>query len=342
MTWISPVHLVAAFGSLGLLACGENTTEPATTGRDGSTAPSLAVASNSWIVQPDLAPVRYEFGMAAITNALGQSVLYAIAGRAADNTASRRVQAYNVSTKKWTYQPSLPLALYLSNGAGAIKGKIYISGGILNSRRARSDLYMFDRSTSAWTKKTSMPGPGFSGVTGVINNQLYVLTSCVGGDGVCDPYVPSGFYRYNPVTDRWTSLQTPSTTHLEGMGAVIGGKFYVVGGQFSSGQLDVYDPATNQWTIKAPMPEQRSLGAAASAAGQLYVFGGVRMDPEAGSALTVATTKAYNPATDTWTEKAPMPTPRMGIAASRVVVNGQVRIEVAGLNRPGNNLQYIP
>jgi N-acetylneuraminic acid mutarotase len=342
MIWTSPFNLLVIAGVLALVACSESTTEPATTGRPPAAAPSLLVASNTWVVQPDLDPARFEFGMAAITNALGQSVLYAIAGRwVADNVASRSVKAYNVSTRKWSFQPPLPLALYLSNGAGAIKGKIYISGGILNSRRARPDLYMFDRSTSAWTRKTNLPGPGFSGVTGVINNQLYVLTSCVGGDGVCDPYVGLGFYRYNPVTDRWTSLQTPSATHLEGMGAVIGGKFYVVGGQYSAGQLDVYDPATNQWTTRAPMPEQRSLGGAASVAGKLYVFGGVWNDLN-GSELTVATTNAYDPATDTWTKKAPMPSPRMGIAATRVVVNGQARIEVMGLNRPGNNLQYIP
>jgi hypothetical protein len=37
-----------------------------------------------------------------------------------------------------------------------------------------------------------------------------------------------------------------------------------------------------------------------------------------------------------------MPTLRLGIAATRVVLNGKARIEVVGGPKPGNNLQYLP
>jgi hypothetical protein len=50
----------------------------------------------------------------------------------------------------------------------------------------------------------------------------------------------------------------------------------------------------------------------------------------------------YDPATDTWRGRAPMPTVRSGIGASRVVRDGQARIEVVGGTRPDNNIQYIP
>ena len=53
-------------------------------------------------------------------------------------------------------------------------------------------------------------------------------------------------------------------------------------------------------------------------------------------------TSAYDATTDAWTSKAQMPTPRGGIAASKVIVNGQSQIEVVGGSRPGNNLAYIP
>jgi hypothetical protein len=296
-------------------------------------------AGDRWITQPDLEPGRYALATAAVINALGQSVVYAIAGRSVDNNVSRTVKAYNVATQRWTWQAPLPKGLTASNGAGAINGKIYISGGLLNSRRARRDLYMYDRKTTAWTKKTYMPGPGYSGVTGVINGQLYVLTGCY-GDGICDPFVGAAFYRYNPVRDRWTTLDPPNAGHREAMGGVIGGKFYVVGGNHSR-QLDVYDPATKQWTVKAAMPEERHLAAAAVVGGKLYVIGGVLSTPE-GHEETVATTYAYDPATDTWTAKASMPTPVAQMSASRVVVNGEERIEVVGPVGPRNNLQYIP
>lgn len=50
----------------------------------------------------------------------------------------------------------------------------------------------------------------------------------------------------------------------------------------------------------------------------------------------------YDPATDTWRERAPLPTVRRDLGASRVVVNGEPRIEAVGGARPGNNVQYGP
>ena len=53
-------------------------------------------------------------------------------------------------------------------------------------------------------------------------------------------------------------------------------------------------------------------------------------------------TSIYNPVTKTWSLGAPLPTGRSTLAASKVFVNGQPRIEVVGGSRPGNNLQYTP
>ena len=50
--------------------------------------------------------------------------------------------------------------------------------------------------------------------------------------------------------------------------------------------------------------------------GILYAVGGTNNE-----AKSLTTNEAYNPATDTWTEKAPMPTARGGIAAA--VVKGE-------------------
>ncbi|MEZ0334082.1 MAG: Kelch repeat-containing protein, partial [Gemmatimonadales bacterium] len=116
-------------------------------------------------------------------------------------------------------------------------------------------------------------------------------------------------------------------------------KFYVTGG---SSALEVYDPATNQWTEKAPMPRRRWLGAGATLGGQLYVIGGFRDDPDGVSTISVATTSVYNPATDTWSTRAPFPEPFIDLVASRVVFNGKPRIHVVGGTRPGNNRAYIP
>ena len=50
----------------------------------------------------------------------------------------------------------------------------------------------------------------------------------------------------------------------------------------------------------------------------------------------------YDPAVGDWTRRANLPTGRYGVAAAKVFINGQPRMEVVGGLRPGNNLQYVP
>src|SRR4051812_4666892 len=56
----------------------------------------------------------------------------------------------------------------------------------------------------------------------------------------------------------------------------------------------------------------------------------------------LATTSRYDPITNTWKNLTPSPRGGAGLAADRVVVGGQPRIDLVGGPRPGNNLQYIP
>ena len=150
---------------------------------------------------------------------------------------------------------------------------------------------------------------------------------------------PIAFYRYDPATDLWETLPEPSNWHGWGMGGTIGGKLYVTGG---SSQLDVYDPVANSWSARAAMPLRRWMAAGATLGAKLYVIGGFQENTDGSIVSAVRTTSVYDPATNSWTNKAPMPSARSGIAASRVVVNGKARLEVVGGAAPGNNLAFIP
>jgi N-acetylneuraminic acid mutarotase len=331
--------LALAFGVLVTAGCSDTPTQPGTP-MGQETAPDFAVAVNNWITRADLPSTeRNSLAAAVVTNASGQSILYAIGGTTLTGGSLSKVQAYNAATNIWTYRASLPVPLYWSNGAGVIKGKIYISGGLTNSKRFSSALYAYDPATNLWSRKRDMPTTTFRGVTGVINDKLYVVTDC--DQENCDSFLPVAFYRYDPATDQWTTLTAPPGGHAWAMGGVIGGKFYVTGGENSQPQLVVYDPATGQWTRKTPLARLRWLGAGVALAGKLYVIGGLADDAE-GNTRVVRTVSVYDPASDAWTTRAPLPTERFGFAAGRVLLNGQPRIEVVGGPRPGNNLQYVP
>ena len=305
---------------------------------------------------------RQDLALAAVPNAAGQSIVYAIGGRSATGAPLGKVMAYNVATNMWTLKRSLPQPIRSPNQAAVLNGKIYVSGGCLHVACAydppSSRLYVYDPSTDIWTRKQDMPGvrdssgeqlfSGTSGVSGVIAGKLYVLSRCYYGDAPlfydCDP---SLFFRYNRVTDHWTALPRPSGTYSTG--GVIGGKFYVAGEIDAPGtgqptlRTEVYDPGTNRWSVKAPPPEGLGgLAASATLQGELYVIGGRLFRRPDGPIDSLRTVMAYNPATDAWTMKARLPVPGWGSAATRILVGGQSRIELVGGSLPGNNLQYVP
>jgi N-acetylneuraminic acid mutarotase len=326
-----------------LASCSDETTAPESAESPTAAGPELAVATaNRWIAKADMPSTeRRGLTSAVVEDASGRSIFYAIGG--ATNTATgaslSKVQAYNAATNTWTYKASLPVPLYWTNGAGVINGKIYVSGGLSRHNGYEKGLYMYDPARNTWTRKRDMPNTSFRGVTGVINNKLYVVTGC--DQENCDQFVPSALYRYDPVTDQWATLTAPPGFHGWAMGGVIGGKFYVTGQDENGAQLVAYDPATNQWTRRTPLNRPRWLGAGAAVGAKLYVIGGMT-ELDDGSNPIVRTVSVYDPATDSWTNKAPLPNPRLNLTASRVRVNGQARIELVGGPRPGNNLQYTP
>jgi N-acetylneuraminic acid mutarotase len=330
---------------LAALGCHDGTgspTEPAAPG-----TPEFGVASNTWLTRANMQSDRYSPTVAVVTSAQGLTTLYAIGGHTSGGPfcsgAVSKVQAYNASTDTWTTKAPLPIQLTDANGAGVINGKIYVSGGCFNYKNYSNWLLMYNPATNTWTRKRDLPITGFDGATGVIDNKLYVITSCHGqedcyyGDYSQTGHPDRWLFRYDPATDTWSELAIPPRTHGKGVAGTIGGKLYVVGGDFGTRALDVYDPATNTWTARASMGSDRWGAAGTALAGKLYVIGGVDS-----SFQNVSTTNVYDPTTNTWRRRAPMPTARGGMAAGRVIVNGQARLQVVGGARPGNNLQYVP
>jgi N-acetylneuraminic acid mutarotase len=352
---------------LALAACGEEApTEPTIPTQPTASVPELAVASNTWITRADLLVSRSNVTLATVTNASGQSVVYAIGGRNPNRRPLTTVTAYNVATNTWHFRHALPAPLANTNGAGVINGKIYVSGGLLDYTYDTPShaLYMYDPNTDTWTRKHDMPsvqGPyhdpfyvGAQGVTGVISGKLYVVTQCYwedqpkpyfGESGCYGTGVGPAFFRYDPVTDHWDTLPSPFGSYVAGpfAGGVIGGKLYVMGGSpWGEGHMAAYDPATKQWTTKNALGKSRPGAGTAVLGGKLYVIGGRRYNPERDAFDTLDKTIVYDPMTNLWTTRAPMPSPREDITGSTVRLNGQARIEVVGGSLPGNNLQYVP
>lgn len=103
---------------------------------------------------------------------------------------------------------------------------------------------------------------------------------------------------------------------------VVNGLLYVAGGRNPSGDalktLQVYNPASNGWTTKASMIGIRVGAFSGVINGQFYVAGGT--SGSGSSTIGLNTVESYNPATNTWTARAPLPATRSFGASA--VVNG--------------------
>jgi len=354
---------IVTLAVLGLAACGDNTpTQPELPAHPTGTGPALAVASNTWVTRADMVTNRTDLAVATVTNPAGQSVLYAMFGRNANGVPIGTVAAYNVATNTWTERRPLPVPLASSNGAGVINGKIYISGGlsVVGDAPPTRALYVYNPATNSWARKHDLPAinspgkdwtVGLNGVTGVINNRLYVVTFCsmrlYRTDHCEGDLIGPRLFRYNPATDLWVKLAPPFPAKTADdpwvftlAGGVIGGKFYVMAGDIlNKGRLSVYDPATNRWTAKNPLGLARSAVATAVLNDKLYVMGGNRNVIE-----TLDVTIVYDPVTNLWTRRASLPSPRANMAGTTVLLNGKPRIELLGGVGGGSadNLQYIP
>jgi N-acetylneuraminic acid mutarotase len=342
------LRLAPALAGFALIACDDETTAPSPVTEEVAVAPTLAATAtaNQWITRADM-PGTERWGLvsAVVPNAAGQSIFYAIGGSSSSSPqpinltsgALTTVHAYNVATNEWTRRYSMPLDLYKSNGAGVIGGKIYVAGGRQTGDKKFSNaLLEYNPVTNRWSRKQDMPWPTWGGITGVINNQLYVI-GC-GEEELCAGHERLGLARYNPSTNQWTELAPTPVPLGSPMGGVLQGKLYVTG---RPGTLLMYDPATNTWTEKAPMPRPRWSAASVTLRGRLYILGGFQSNPD-GSVARVRTVSVYNPNQNSWSTRAQMPTHRFDFTASAVFVDGQSRIEAVGGERPGNNLQYIP
>ena len=330
MNRLLPPALTVTLALVPLASCTERTPTEPLAGHDPAptTAEVAAAAANGWTALAAMPTGRLTLAAAVVTNAQNHPVLYAIGGDDGSQVTLSTVEAYDFVTRTWNARAPMPVRLEETNGAGVIGGRIYVSGGRdldnaspgSDDGAPRSSLYVYDPVANRWSRKADMPQPSMSGVTGAIDDKLYVLNATF-----------NRFYRYDPATDSWSVLPRCPGRHFRGAGAVIRGKLYVAGGvrfgingPIAIRRLHVYDPGTNTWSERAPMPRAVYLSAAARLLGQLYVLGGDAKD------VGRRYVQAYDPATDTWALKAPLPTFRAGLAAASVVLDGEQRIVAIG------------
>jgi N-acetylneuraminic acid mutarotase len=337
---VSLTPLLTAVG-LGLAACQADSlpSEPDVRPPRQPQADVSAGSSDTWASRFNMPTGRYGLVAATVNGAV-----YAIGGTAPTGVVTPKVEAYVPNTltlDPWKTKAPLPAPRSQSNGAAVINGEIYVTGGyhlVDGSQRDTRSVYRYNPATDIWTSRANMPRASSGGVSGAINGKLYVYVTFTGQGGP-----DAALYRYDPTTNSWTERAHPPQVQALAAGSVIGGKLYVMGG-ISEGapsrKLSLYDPGSNSWTTKALMKYPRARAAAKAIDGKLYVAGGWGEFSSQTGSQTTGVTEMYDPATNSWTDRASMITPRFGAGAA--VANGIFYV-IGGLGGDGRlNEAYTP
>jgi len=135
-------------------------------------------------------------------------------------------------------------------------------------------------------------------------------------------------YQAHAAADTWLPESCLITPRDQFAGGVIGGKIYVVGGNmngksyeddYNLKSTEVLDPLTRLWDFRAYNENNGGFGVEELTGcvlnGKLYVFGAYGTHGPTYQSMHFKFCEEYDPTTNTWTSKTPMPTTRSSATA---------------------------
>ena len=119
-------------------------------------------------------------------------------------------------------------------------------------------------------------------------------------------------FAYDPKTDSWTNKAEMQTARRFVAACAVDGIIYAIGGggllSPPTDAVEAYDPKTDTWMTKAKLSSPRFTVSVCAVDGIIYAIGGAT-GATFSDIQALTKVEAYNPKTDQWTPKAPLPTP---------------------------------
>jgi len=208
----------------------------------------------------------------------------------------------------------LPIAL-AKFGAAAVGTRIVTAGGYDTLRT----VMLFDTVAGAWTSGAALP----RGTDNVAVLGAGGVVHAIGGEARTAHQV------YDPAGNWWSAGPASPRIRFASAATVLNGRLHLIGGwnydngaSASLASHDMFDPTTGAWTPLAPLATARNAAAATVLDGRIVVIGGRAPGIRAADQTSLASCEVYDPGADHWTEGAPLPQARAGLAA--VMLGGHV------------------
>lgn len=214
-------------------------------------------------------------------------------------------QAMNLTTQTWANSTTPPYSQ--DNYAGvATDDAIYLIGRwVPFTQQYGNQVQKFTPSgtgpTGSWTQMAPYPISA-CGIAAAWDEGNYIYAA--GGNSSMG--VLSQAYRYDIATDSWSPIQSLPFGMVYAGGALVNGRFYVLGGVYSSNTLMEYDPGNNSWTQKTSLPTAVYFATFSSTFNSSYVFS-VGGGGDYGGWPSTNAVQVYDPSANSWSLETPLP-----------------------------------
>lgn len=253
------------------------------------------------------------------------------------------VETYNVSSGIWTTKASLIRPRFALSSI-AVNNKIYVFGGTAYCcSQPIAEVEEYDPVADIWSLKANIPTWRWKATSAVVDGKIYVFGGGpTGNQNIATDIVEA----YDISNNSWIAKNPMPTQRYGAASVVINGKIYVFGGHLFDNMdltykpkavLEVYDPINDTWVVKTPMAIPRGELAAVTINGKIYAIGGIGYEcgifcGDSKEETILRIVEEYDPVSDNWTRKSPMPVARTGLAAA--AINGKIYV-FGGINEVG-------
>ncbi|MDP8268474.1 MAG: hypothetical protein P9L97_07095 [Candidatus Tenebribacter davisii] len=157
--------------------------------------------------------------------------------------------------------------------------------------------------TIVWKELASLPEGYYSGEAVSLNNEIYFVT------GRNDKALPPFFYKFIPKKNQWVKLADIPKPAMNLALAAVNGKIYAIGGDLFQDANREYNPQTDTWRLLEPMPTARQHIDCGVSGSDIFIMGGLTSWKN-----ITKINEAYNVLSNSWSEKAAIPSLRNNAA----------------------------
>lgn len=266
-------------------------------------------------------------GSVEVTVADGRLTLTSASG--AVNNKLACVEVYAGGSIQWTSGARSPVNRIESQRA-VVDGKLYVIGGYINDwwPQARADVY--DPATNAWTTRANLPIGLTHAATVVDGSSIILVGGYTAGPNGTQVFGTKQVLRYDTLTNSYSTLPELPVARGAGGAAIVGRWLHFFSGERSDRtampehwRINLDDLASG-WQRRADHPLPITHPATEVIDGKIFCIAGQTIGESQRAEFFLPNSWVYDPATDTWSEIAPLPGARSHLMPSSLVRNGKL------------------